>query len=67
MEIEEKIKNSVRIELIDYNGNKHLFYNEETPSEQVNFIGFSIGNFIKSLGWPEDTVKEVLKVVGENS
>ena len=67
MEIEEKIKNSIRIEFMDYNGNKHLYYNEETPDEQVKFIGFSMGNFLKSVGWPEETVKEVLKVVKDNS
>jgi len=67
MEVEERIKNSINIEFRDFNGNKHLYYNEETPSEQINFIGFSIGNFIKSLGWPNDTVKEILKSIDENS
>jgi len=67
MEVEEKIKNSIKIEFMDYDGNRHIYYNEETPNEQIKFVGFSIGNFLKSIGWPEDTVKEVLKVVNDNS
>jgi len=67
MEIEERIKNSIKIEFIDYNGNKHVYYNEETPSEQVKFVGFSMENFLKSIGWPEETVKEVLEYIKDNS
>jgi len=33
MEVEERIKNSLQIDFRDFNGNKHLYYNEETPSE----------------------------------
>ena len=67
MEIEEKIKNSIKIEFMDFNGNKHVYYNEETPNEQVKFVGFSMGNFLKSIGWPEDTIKDVLDYVKDNS
>ena len=52
MEVEERIKNSIRVEFIDHNGNKHIYYNEETPDEQVKFVGFSLGKFLKSVGWP---------------
>jgi len=67
MEVEERIKNSIRVEFTDHNGNKHIYYNEETPNEQVKFVGFSLGNFLKSVGWAEDTVKEVLKYIKNNS
>ena len=67
MEIKEKMKSSIHIEFVDFDGNKHVYFNEENPNEQVKFIGFSLGNFLKSVGWPEETIKEVLEYIKDNS
>jgi len=59
--MENKIKNSIKIEFVDYNGDKHLFYNEQVPSNnQLEFVGKGIANFLKSLGWVEYSFGEVV-------
>jgi len=59
--MENKIKNSIKIEFVDYNGDKHLFYNEQVPSnKQLEFIGKGIANFLKSLGWTEYSIGEII-------
>lgn len=64
MNNDEKIKNSIKIEFVDFNGDKHIFYNEETPhGEQVKFVGCSIGKFLKSIGWPDDIIKDVVEEI----
>jgi len=59
--MENKIKNSIRIEFIDHSGDKHCYYNEKiNNNDQIQFIGVSIARFIKSLGWSEDIVSDII-------
>jgi len=61
MSNDEKIKNSIKIEFVDYNGDKHMFYNEEAPSNQVEFVGKSLAKFFKSIGWSETVIDDALE------
>ena len=58
--MEDKIKNSIKIEFVDYNGDKHIFYNERSNenNNQVEFVATSIIKFLKSLGWSDELITE---------
>lgn len=58
--MEEKVKNSIKIEFVDYNGDKHIYYNERNSenNNQIEFVGASIAKFLKSLGWSSELTTE---------
>jgi len=63
--MDESIKNSVKIEFVDYNGDKHVFYNERLAkgNNQVEFLGNSFLKFLHSLGWNEFTVNDIIETI----
>ncbi len=60
--MEDEVKNSIRIEFTDHYGNNHTFSSErETNNQnQVEFVGTNIVNFLKSLGWIDSTIEDVI-------
>ncbi len=59
----DDVKNSIKIEFTDYNGDNHIFYSERTTKvqNQVEFVGTSVVNFLKSLGWTDSTIEDVIE------
>lgn len=61
--MEEK-KSSLKIEFVDFSGNKHIFYNEQTPgNEQLEFIGGNLAKFLKSLGFTDENITDVIDAI----
>ncbi len=62
--MDEKSKNSIKIEFVDLNGDKHIFYNEEAlHGEQVKFVGSSVGKFLRSIGWPNNIIEGAIEEI----
>jgi len=61
-------KRSIDICFIDGYGNRHNFYNEENVNgtEQIQFVADGIRNFLKSLGWSESVIDDIVAAIDEN-
>lgn len=62
--MDEKIKNSIKIEFVDHSGDKHIFYNEKVNNnDQLQFVGLSIARFLKSMGWSGEVIQDVMESI----